>query len=192
MGDPARPTPGSTAAVRMPIQKTTDAALESGRRAYERNAWAAAFDALSAADAASALGAEDLERLGISAHLTGRPEESAALAARTHLAAVREGKIELAIGVAISLGLMLLQRGEMAQAGGWLTRAGRLIEETGYDGPERGRLLIPEGLRMLSAGDPVGALATFEEIAAIAERFGDRGARDVRAAGSRTVAHRAR
>ena len=157
----------------MPVQKTTDPAIESGRRAYEQNAWAEAFDSLSAADASSALGAEDHERLGISAHLTGRPEEAAALAARTHLAGVREGKDELAIRVAISLGLMLLQRGELAQAGGWLTRAGRLIEETGYEGPERGRLLIPEGLRALMAGDPVAALATFEEIAAIAERFGD-------------------
>ena len=68
---------------------------------------------------------------------------------------------------------MLLQRGEMAQAGGWLARAGRLIEQSGYDGPERGRLLIPDGLRSLMSGDPLGALATFEEIAAIAERFGD-------------------
>src|SRR4029079_11915761 len=31
----------------------------------------------------------------------------------------------------------------------------------------------PDGLRSLMSGDPVGALATFEEIAAIAERFGD-------------------
>ena len=174
MGDPgARHARVRPVAVRMPIRKTTDAALESGRRAYERDAWAEAFDALSAADAVSALGAEDLERLGISAHLTGRPEEAASLAARTHLEAVREGRVELAIGVAISLGLMLLQRGEMAQAGGWLARAGRLIEQSGYDGPERGRLLIPDGLRSLMSGDPLGALATFEEIAAIAERFGD-------------------
>jgi DNA-binding NarL/FixJ family response regulator len=158
----------------MPSQKTTDPALEIGRRAYERSAWAEAYDALSAADAAKALDAEGLQRLGVSAHLTGRAEEAAAVAARTHLEAVREGRVELAIGVAISLGLMLLQRGDMAQAGGWLARAGRLIEETGYDGPERGRLLIPEGLRSLMSGDPQAALGTFEEIAAIAERFDDR------------------
>jgi DNA-binding NarL/FixJ family response regulator len=157
----------------MPIQRTTDQALQAGRLAYERNAWDAAFDALSAADTASPLGAVDLERLGISAHLTGRPEAAAAIAARTHLEAVREGRIELAIGVAISLGLMLQQRGEMAQAGGWLARAGRLIEDSGYDGPERGRLLIPDGLRSLMSGDPAGALATFEHISAIAERFAD-------------------
>ena len=157
----------------MPNLNPTDPALETGRRAYKRSEWAQAFDALSAADTASPLDAEDLEHLGISAHLTGRPEEAAAIAARTHLEAVREGKVELAIGVAISLGLMLLQRGEMAQAGGWLARAGRLIEDTGYDGPERGRLLIPEGLRSLMSGDPVGALATFEAIATIAERFAD-------------------
>jgi DNA-binding CsgD family transcriptional regulator len=158
----------------MPIQKITDAALESGRRAFERDAWAEAFDALSAADAASALGAEDLERLGISAHLTGRPEEAAAIAARGHVEALREGRTELAIRAAISVGLLTVQRGEMAQAAGWFARAGRLIEETGYDGRERGRLLILEGLRSLGSGDPVGAIATFEAMAAIAERFGDR------------------
>ena len=36
-----------------------------------------------------------------------------------------------------------MQRGEMAQAGGWLARAARLVEETGYDGSERGSLLDP-------------------------------------------------
>ena len=81
-----------------------------------------------------------------------------------------------------------MQRGEMAQAGGWLARAARLIEETGYDGVERGRLLIPEALRALMSGDAATALATFEQVAAIADRFGDPRPRrrwDGSAAGSR-------
>jgi hypothetical protein len=69
----------------MPIQKTTDAALATGRRAYERHAWGEACERLSAADAAGDLGAEDLERLGIATYLTGRPEESQAVGARAHL-----------------------------------------------------------------------------------------------------------
>ena len=59
----------------MPIQKSTDAALASGRRAYERHAWGEAYESLSAADAAGALGAEDLERLGDHRVLLGRPDE---------------------------------------------------------------------------------------------------------------------
>jgi DNA-binding NarL/FixJ family response regulator len=158
----------------MPNQKSTDPALAAGRLAYERHAWEEAYDNLSAADSTVELGPEDLERLGISAYLTGRPEESMAIGARTHMEAVRTGNVELGIRVAVSLGMWMMQRNEMAQAGGWLARAGRLIEETGYDGPELGRLLIPEALRSLLSGDPVTAFATFEQVAAIADRFGDR------------------
>ena len=158
----------------MPIQKSTDPGLAAGRRAYERHAWGEAFDTLSAADAAGDLGAEDLERLAIAAYLTGRPDESVAIGARVHLAAVQDGKVELAIRGAVWLGMALMQRNEMAQAGGWLARGARLIEETGYDGSERGRLLIPEGLRSLMSGDPATAFATFEQVAAIADRFDDR------------------
>jgi ATP/maltotriose-dependent transcriptional regulator MalT len=107
-------------------------------------------------------------------YLLGRAEESVAIGARAHLEAIRTGNVELAIGVAISLGMSLMQRDEMAQAGGWLARAARLIEETGYDGPQRGRLLIPEALRSLMSGDPPSAFATFDQVAAIADRFGDR------------------
>ena len=136
----------------MPIQKTTDPALAAGRRAYERRAWGEAFESLSAADAAGALALEDLERLGIAAWLTGRPEESVAVGARAHLEAIRDGNAELGIRVAVSLGMALMERNEMAQAGGWLARAERLIEETGYDGPERGRLLIPERAAVADVG----------------------------------------
>jgi DNA-binding CsgD family transcriptional regulator len=158
----------------MAKQKSTDPALGAGRLAYDRHAWEEAYVSLSAADAMVELGPEDLERMGISAYLTGRPEESVAIGARSHLEAVRSGNVELGIRVAISLGMSLMQRNEMAQAGGWLARAARLIEETDYDGSERGRLLIPEGLRSLMSGDPVTAFATFEQVASIADRFGDR------------------
>ena len=76
MGAP-RPaeTPGfRTVAVRCRPTTSTDPALAAGRLAYERHAWGEAYESLTAADAAGDLGAEDLERLGVSAYLTGRPE----------------------------------------------------------------------------------------------------------------------
>ena len=163
-----------TSAMANETTTTSDEELTRARDAYDRHAWAEAYDGLTAADALHPLGPEDLERLGISAHLTGRAEESAAIGARAHLEAVRAGQVELAISVAISLGLSMMQRGEMAQAGGWLARAARLIEESGYDGPQCGRLLIPEGLRSLMSGDPATAFGLFERVAVIAERFDDR------------------
>ena len=153
---------------------TTDPALAAGRLAYERHAWGEAYESLSAADAAGDLDAEDLERLAIAAYLTGRPEESDGDRRARPPEAVQDGKVELAIRGAISLGMSLIQRNEMAQASGWFARAARLIEETGYDGPERGRLLIPEALRSMMSGDPATAFATYEQVAAIADRFGDR------------------
>jgi DNA-binding CsgD family transcriptional regulator len=153
---------------------TIDDKIVRARESFRRSAWGEAYESLSAADAAGDLGPEDLERLAIAAYLTGRPEETVAIGARAHLGAVQDGKFELAIRVAVSLGMSLMQRDEMAQAGGWLARAARLIEETGYDGSERGRLLIPEALRSLMSGDPATAFATFEQVAAIADRFDDR------------------
>lgn len=152
---------------------TADEALLRARDSYERHAWADAYDVLSAADAAGPLGAEDLERMAIAAYLLGRTDESVAAAARAHLEAVRIGDIGLAIRAAYGAGMELMQRGEMAQAGGWLARAGRLAEETGYDGVELGSLLIPQALQSLMAGRADDASALFEQVSAIAERFHD-------------------
>ena len=158
----------------MRTRKTTDPDLAAARQAYDNHAWGEAYDRLTAADRAGALDPADLERLAITAYLIGRPTESDEVGARAHRGAIRNGDGELAIRGAISLGMSLMQRGEMAQAGGWLARAARLIDDSGYDGVERGRLLIPEALGALMSGDAATALATFEQVAAIAERFGDR------------------
>ena len=46
----------------MPNQKATHPALAAGRLAYERHAWAEAYERLTAADAAGDADADDLER----------------------------------------------------------------------------------------------------------------------------------
>ena len=119
---------------------TIDPALLNARAAFDRSAWNDAYAGLAEADSRGPLASEDLERMAIAAHLNGRPDESTATGARAHLEAVREGDVERGVRCAIALGMQMLQRGDMAQAGGWLARAGRLIEETGYDGVERGSL----------------------------------------------------
>jgi DNA-binding CsgD family transcriptional regulator len=153
---------------------TTDQLTLDARAALDRSAWSDAYAGLAAADARGALASEDLERLAIAAQLLGRADDAASAYARAHLEAVREGDVERGVRCAISLGMALMQHGEIAQAGGWLARAARLIEDTGYDGVGRGALLIPQALQSLMAGEPAAALVTFEQIAAIAERFGDR------------------
>ncbi len=151
----------------------TEDALIRARGSYERHAWTEAYEGFAAADAQSPLAAEDLERMAIAAYLLGRPDNSVAAGARAHLEAVRTGDVALALRAAYGVGMELIQRGEMAQGGGWLARAGRLVEETGYEGVEVGSLLIPQALQALMAGRPADAFEVFERVAAIAERFDD-------------------
>ena len=87
--------------------------------------------------------------------------------------------------------MTLILRGDMAQGGGWLARGTRIVDETGYDGVERGFLLMPLGLQALMAGRPAEALETFERVAAIAERFGDADLTTMGRLGRGNVAHRA-
>ena len=152
---------------------TIDEGLVAAREAFDRSAWRDAYAGLAAADARGRLASEDLERLAIAAFLLGRPEETASAGSRAHLEAVREGDIARAARSAIWLGMDLMQRGDMAQAGGWFARAARVIDENGYDGVEGGLLLVPRALQHLMAGEPAAAFATFEEVAAIADRFAD-------------------
>ena len=56
---------------------TTADPLEKGREAFSRRAWTAAYTELAAADRDRALGPADLERLAVTAYLTGSDDESA-------------------------------------------------------------------------------------------------------------------
>ena len=58
---------------------TAAGALDRGRAAFERQAWAEAYAQLTAADREAALEPEDLERLASAAHLLGRNAECADL-----------------------------------------------------------------------------------------------------------------
>jgi DNA-binding NarL/FixJ family response regulator len=152
---------------------TAGSDLERGRNAYGRQAWSEAFDRLSAADAESPLELEDLERLGMAATLIGRDYDTDALAARAHNEYVGRGELTRAARCAFWLGMGLLGRGEMAQGGGWLARAQRLVDESGEDGVMCGYLLVPAAIQNLSQGEPATAFGLFEKAAEIAENHHD-------------------
>src|SRR6266849_1108886 len=69
---------------------TVSASLDQGRAAFERQAWANAYQHLTAADREAAL-EPDLERLAIAAHLVGRDAESTDAWARAHHAFLARG-----------------------------------------------------------------------------------------------------
>lgn len=145
-----------------------------GREAFARRAWSDAYDHLRAADEHEALGTEDLERLGTAAYLTGHSEVAIATLERLHHALLEDGEVDRAAQWAVWLAIMLFQRGQHAQGGGWLSRAERLLDDADLDCAARGYLLVPAALQALDGDhDADRALQLCEQVAAIAQRFED-------------------
>ncbi|MGH2703919.1 MAG: LuxR C-terminal-related transcriptional regulator [Actinomycetota bacterium] len=149
-----------------------DDVLDRGRQAFARQSWGEAHALLAAADAGAPLAAEDLESLSTAAYLVGRDAECAGFLARAHQEFLSRGEVPGAARAALWMALMLLDRGELAQAGGWLTRARRLLED-GSDCVEQGYLLVPAALQRLAGGDAGGARGIFGQAEKIAGHFGD-------------------
>jgi DNA-binding NarL/FixJ family response regulator len=153
---------------------TTADTLDRGRASLERQAWADAFDKLSAADRETPLAPEDLELLAKAAYLVGRDADRDEVLARAHREWLRLGGAERAARCAFWLAFGLLNRGELARGGGWLARARRLLDDGQLDCVEQGYLLIPLALQRFAEGDTAAAYATFGQAAKIGDRFGDR------------------
>jgi DNA-binding CsgD family transcriptional regulator len=147
--------------------------LERGRDAYARRVWSAAYESFSRADRLATLGAQDLESLAIAAYMLGRIDEFLRALERAHDSYLREGEALRAARAAVYLGINLSIIGDVAQGGGWLARARRLIEREG-DCAERGYLLVPVAVRHEADGDYGVAEEAAAEAASIGERFGDR------------------
>ncbi len=149
----------------------TAGTLARAREDYDRHAWRAAYDGLLVADGEQPLELQDLERLAIAAYLIGSTDDLAFMI-RAHHEAVRQRTVNRASRMAFWIGFASLDRGEHAQASGWLTRAGRLLEGQA-ESVEHGYVLLPTALEHLEEGRFAEARATFVEIARIAERFAD-------------------
>ena len=152
---------------------TTGTGLDLARSAFDRRAWSEAAERLTAADATEALGTEDLERLATARHMLGQPDEAARAWERAHLAALHAGEIPRAVRNAFELVQLFAQRGEWAQAGGWLGRTTRLIERIPEDSIERHLPLVASALRARAEGDYQTAVQIFETLAGLAQQRGN-------------------
>jgi len=146
---------------------------DRGRAAYGRRAWAAAFDALAAADDDEPLPPDDLDLLATSAYLTGKNAEGDDLAARTYREWLDRDAPDQAARRAVWLAILLLLRGEMSASNGWRTRAKRLIEDGDLDCGAVGYLHMLTAMDQLEAGDAAGSLESARSTTAAGERFGD-------------------
>ena len=152
---------------------TTADTLDLARAFFERHEWKDAHAQLSIADQESPLGPEDLELLAMAAYLVGRDVDSVDALTRAHHECLQLGDVARAARCAFWLAFGLLNRGEMAQAGGWLARAGRLLDDSPQDCVEQGYLLVPIALQSLDEGDAATASATFAQAGEIGDRFAD-------------------
>lgn len=157
------------------VRRTSDVALllERGRGHYARREWNDAFEALSSADGALPLAADDLSLLAWSAGLTARDEQMLSAQERLYQARLKSNEIPAAARAAFWLGFRLLARGEAGRASGWLTRAQRLADQAGPDGLEQGYLLLPRAQAHLSADESAAAYAAASRAAEIGERYGE-------------------
>ena len=149
------------------------AELEHGRECFAQQSWVRAYELLSAADEASALGPEDLEALASSAYMVGRDAEFVDGMERAHQARLDAGHPRRAAWCAFWAGMSLLVRGEAARANGWFGRGERLVAKVGGDCVERGYLLVPELALQEGRGDAEAAYRTATAVGSIAEQFGD-------------------
>lgn len=147
--------------------------LTRGRECCRQCAWADAFEALSLADQARALGAGDLELLAMAAYLTGRDDEYLSALDRAHHAHLEAGENLRAARAAFWLSLRLLFRGNIGPATGWLARAQRVLEREGAECVERGYVLLAIVQQHINAGEWNAAYALAADAAAIGERFGE-------------------
>ena len=100
-------------------------ALEAGRVAAERGAYAEAYDRF---HGMGELSGEDLERLAEAAYWTGRLDEAIESRERAYGAHLEAGAKEEAARVALRTAADYFGKGSLNIAGGWTDKAGRLLE----------------------------------------------------------------
>jgi DNA-binding CsgD family transcriptional regulator len=119
------------------------------------------------------LDGDDLDLGASTAYLEGRVADAMAALQRAEQLHARQGDHRRAARSAFWLGFLLLGRGELAQGGGWLARARRLLEHEPPDCPEHGYLLVPAAMEQLGAGDHAAAQATAARAAGIGRQAGE-------------------
>src|SRR6187401_2276000 len=120
---------------------TTTTDLDLAHAAFERREWTAAARAFAAADRATELGAADLAMAGLAFHLIGEEDVAQSLIVRAHHAGVAAVEAPFAARMAFYLGMMSADRGDIAVAGGWISRSHLILDESGADTVERVYLL---------------------------------------------------
>jgi DNA-binding winged helix-turn-helix (wHTH) protein len=132
--------------------------LAAARRAIATASWPEAAAAYKAADAQASIESDDLERWAFSLQCQGHPAEAIPILIRAVSARSQAGETDDAAFDAVALSTIHLERGEVAVAKGWLTRAETLVTDA-EDSPAMGRIFVMQARIAAFEGDPQHALA---------------------------------
>jgi class 3 adenylate cyclase len=155
------------------VSQVLDDSLEAGREAARKHAWRVAYDLLQKADADRSLGAEDLEFLAEAAWWTGKLEEAIDYRERAYAAHVESGEPRRAALLAMMIAGDHGKKGAGAVAGGWLSRAGSLLQNE-PEGVEHGHLALAYGTGAIMMGQLEPAQENLARARELATRYGDR------------------
>ncbi len=146
--------------------------LLRARDAFDRRDWVAAYEGLSAAGSDTLLAA-DFADLATAAFLVGRHNDCIQALQRAHQAHLDAGDHRAAVRSAFWLAMTLMDRGELAVASGWISRADRLLGTFEEDTVEHGYVLFFRMLSHILGGDPVSGLDEAVTLTSYGRRFGD-------------------
>jgi len=130
-----------------------------------------ARDGFWAADQETPLEPDDLELLARAEFLTGREDECVDVWVRAHHEHLRRDDQVRAAGCATWAAFNLSNRGEFARAGGWMARAGELLDAADVDCAQRGYLTMLGAIQLLWRGEIEASLPMIREAREIAARF---------------------
>jgi class 3 adenylate cyclase len=147
--------------------------VELGRDAVDRHAWTEAVEAFDAVDRDGGLAPADLELLGAARWWAGRPQEAAEALERAFTGYTEAGASKEAAWVALQLAYQAFRRRLESIGGGWLMRAGHLLEGE----PEshlHARLTVFHALGALMGGQFATGIELADRAMELARKHDDR------------------
>ncbi len=146
--------------------------LDEARAAYAERAWQRAYDAFAAVESEVPLAADDYHRFAVSAHLLARLPEYFGIRERAYQTLLDRGEPLAAAESALWMGIQKVFLGDVAEGGGWIARAGRIVAEDGTDSKVAAFLKVTHAFEVAGTGDLERAAEITEECLQAARRHG--------------------
>ena len=159
-----------TATLRKPALR--DQALDAGKASRQKPSRHTAAGELTVTGGSAPSDPYQLVESAQASLLVGKEREGLETLARAHQSFMALGETKAAARCAFWLGFVALLGGDVAQAGGWLSRSERLLEEHS-DCVEKGYLFLPVGYRLVNGREPDKAYEAFAQAGKIGRQFAD-------------------